>query len=219
MKNQSPKVFTLLVAGACAVTLLTPRAHAVPTLTLFDGTTTIVVTDGSGLDQSGAAGVVTFNGVIGVWDINVTTGLTKPVLGSASAPEMDLNSIDHSTGAGILTITFSETGFTAPSGMVLTAIGGTQDNGTIKYVADQGTNHLTSIGALNSTPFASSATGVLTGATNYTLSQVVTLTHTAAGVTSFDATLHLVPDGGMTAMMLGLGLLGVEGLRRKFLVA
>ena len=105
MKNS--KKFVLVAASICALALGADRVNAVPTLTLFDGTTTITITDGSGLDANAAVGAVTFSGRIGVWDVNVSTGITKPVIGSSTVPMMDLNSVDHSTGAGTLTITFS----------------------------------------------------------------------------------------------------------------
>jgi hypothetical protein len=37
----------------------------------------------------------------------------------------------------------------------------------------------------------------------------------AAGVFSFSASTEVVPDGGLTIALLGMGLVGLEGLRRK----
>ena len=190
------------VATVCILGAATERAGAVASITLFDGTNTITVTDGGVNDASSMLGVVVFNGTIGIWDINVSTGLSKPILGSANQPEMDLNSINHSTGAGTLRITFTDTGFTLPGGTVTAAIGGTQNGGlaTIQYQTFQNANLLTSIGTVSGTPYASSAYGFLNGQFegSYSLSQVVTITHTATGTTSFDASLS-VPDGGASA--------------------
>ncbi len=220
MKYTSKKHLSALAAAAFVLTSTSERLHAVPSLSLFDGFTTITVVDGGLNDANPVPGAVTYNGAIGIWDINVSTGLTKPIIGSPSQPEMDLNSVDHSSGAGTLVITFTDTGFTLPFGGVTGAIGGTQNGGTatIRYetyqITGTSTNLMTSVGTLTTTPFAATGTGVLNGSANYSLSQVVTITHTAAGTTSFDASLS-VPDGGATVALLGLGLVAVEGIRRK----
>lgn len=223
MKTKSRKQLAFVAASACALTLMSQRVSAVPSLTLFDGVTTITVVDNDSNDSSPLLGSVTFNGVIGIWDINVSTGLTKPLLGSSTLPRLDLNSINHSSGAGTLVLTFTETGFNTANMPYFAEIGGTQNGGnaTIKSVTLQGTNQVSSIGALSGTPFTGSANGVFLASTNYSLSDVMTVVHTAAGVTSFNKAVNPinVPDGGLTAMMLGLGFLGVEGVRRKILAA
>lgn len=225
MKHTTSKRLSFIAAAAFALTSLTQRSEAVATLSLFDGTTTINVTDGGGNDSNVNVGAVTYNGSIGIWQINVSTGLTKPIIGSPMRPDMDLNSVDFSTGAGTLVITFTDTDFTLPFGSAIAAIGGTQNGGnsTIRYetyqITGTSTNLLTSVGTLTSTPFAASASGNLIGTEgSYSLRQVVTITHTAAGTSSFDASLQ-VPDGGATAALLGLGLVAVEGIRRKLKAA
>ncbi len=223
MKNKPNNRLILLAAGACALVLATERTYALPSLTLFDGTTTITVLDGGLNDSSSQAGVVTYNGLIGVWDINVSTGLTKPTLGSATFPQLDLNSVNHSTGAGTLMITFTETGFNTGNMGFMAEIGGTQSGGIVSINSKtlQGTNLVASIGTLTATPFMGTSLGTFAASTNYSLSDIITIVHTAAGTTSFDKSLNpiSVPDGGLTAMMLGLGFLGVEGARRKFKTA
>src|SRR5215831_7491863 len=79
---------TGLILGLGVIGMLSP-AYAVPQLRLSDGTTTVTAT--------GSGGVVTFSGSIGVFTLNVTTGISDGVR------SMDLNSIDVSAGAGQLT--------------------------------------------------------------------------------------------------------------------
>ncbi len=219
MKNS--KKFAMVAATACALALAAERSSAVPSITLFDvaSSTSVTVVDGGLGDANAAAGAVTFIGSLGVWTVNVSTGLTKPILGSSTSPSMDLNSIDNSSAAGTLIITFTDTGFNTPAGgSAYATIGGTLGGpagSSITYKTFQNTNLLTSISA-NTTPFAGVASAPTTPSANYSLSQQITIVHTGAGNTSFDATLT-VPDGGMTAALLGMGLLGVEGLRRKFM--
>lgn len=210
----------MMAATVCALALAAERAQAVATLTLDAGGTNVVtIVDGGAGDINATVGAVTFSGALGVWTVNVSTGITKPVIGSSTSPQMDLNSVDVSTGAGTLIITFSESGFNTPAGQLFAEIGGTQNGGlaTTKFVALQNTNVITSIGALSGTPMSGTAVGNLAASANWTLTHQVTIVHTAAGTTSFDAACQPVPDGGMTAAMLGLGLVAVEGLRRKFM--
>src|SRR2546426_8938785 len=94
---------------ALVVIATTPSAHATAQLILSVGggpTVTVNDTDGDG--------VVTFAGALGIFSVNVTTGVTKPTLGSAALPHMDLNTLNIAGGAGDLTITWSDVGFTGP---------------------------------------------------------------------------------------------------------
>ncbi len=216
--HATKKLLTILTTGACALVFTAPRANAVGSLTLFDGFTTISVLDNSGLDGSPVPGVIVYNGVIGIWDINVSTGLTKPIIGSPSDPQMDLNSVDHSTGPGFLKITFVDDGFIATAGTVTAAIGGTQANGTTQFSVYQNLNQLTDSGTLTTTPFTSTVSGPLTAAAPYSLTEEVIINHTAAGTTSWDASLSvtLVPEGETVFAILGLATVaGAFTLRRR----
>ena len=94
---------------SCAAVLTGPEpAAAVATLYLSDGIhAPVTVTDGSGQDLCPVAGCVTAFASIGVWTINVSTGISN-----SPFPHIDLNSIDQSTAAGTLTIRFGDTDFT-----------------------------------------------------------------------------------------------------------
>jgi VPDSG-CTERM motif len=217
-----------LAAGVCAVALLTVPSFAVPTLTLFDGTTTVTIVDGGVGDQGGTLGVpdgfVLFIGTIGVWDNNVAVGITKPIMGTSTDPQMALSSDNHSTGAGTLIITFSDTGFDTPGGQLSSELGGTQNAGaTTTLVTFQDANVLSSIGALSGTPMSGTAIGTVVASTNWTLSEQVTIVHTEGGTTSFNAQSDKfvrgtsVPDGGAAVGLLGLAFVVVESMRRKMI--
>lgn len=63
-------------------------------------------------DANALAGVLVFNGSIGDFNINVTTGITRRRLGFPTDPVLDLNPIDVTGAAGgVLTIEFPETEF------------------------------------------------------------------------------------------------------------
>jgi hypothetical protein len=111
-----------LVAGG--LFLAAEQASALPIMTLSDRTTTITVEDGGANDVSNIAGAIAFIGTVGTFNLNVTTGVSKPFLGSATWPKMDLNDISvSSNGGGTLTITFSDSGFEGPAALS-SAVGG-----------------------------------------------------------------------------------------------
>ncbi|PYK92353.1 MAG: hypothetical protein DME40_04910 [Verrucomicrobia bacterium] len=220
------KLSKIIVAGLAVLTCgcLVQSVNAIPTLTLSDGTTTIVVTDGSALDSSTLAGAVTFNGALGTnFILNVSTGLTKPLTGSASAPSIDLNSVDFATGAGTLTITFSETGFTAFPGILTGDVGGTVGaGGSLTNIVMQNGLDLVTNGPFGPGAFSGSGSAALIDGAPYSLTQTAILTFGAGGgMTSFNAagTVVGVPDGGMTLTMLGIGLLVVGAAGRIYRIA
>jgi hypothetical protein len=105
-------VLHALIAVAAASTAAT-QASATPMLRLeavgFGSTT---ITDGSALDFNSFDGVVTaINALPGSnWAVNVTTGLSKPVLGSADVPMLDPSSVSVSSlGGGTLNIWLTDT--------------------------------------------------------------------------------------------------------------
>ena len=220
------KLSKIIVAGLAVLTCgcLVQSVNAIPTLTLSDGTTTIVVTDGSALDSSTLAGAVTFNGALGTnFILNVSTGLTKPLTGSASAPSIDLNSVDFATGAGTLTITFSETGFTAFPGILTGDVGGTVGaGGSLTNIVMQNGLDLVTNGPFGPGEFSGKGSAALIDGAPYSLTQTAILTFgPGGGMTSFNAagTVVGVPDGGMTLTMLGIGLLVVGAAGRIYRIA
>jgi hypothetical protein len=227
-KSSSLEKVLLLVAGVFALPTL-PLAHAVPTLQLTDGVTTMTIADMSGGDLNPTVGAVTFLGPVGSFSVNVTTGISKPVLGSAALPFLDLNSINVSGPlANTLTIRFSDDSFGPTPGSVTARIGGTTA-GMLSYstFADAsntlfGTSTLlTQQGPFGNGAFSGTSFANLGFLSPFSLTQEVVINHGASpgGLvsTSFNAELQAaVPDGGSTITLLGAVLVALESLRRRF---
>ena len=224
----SMKTLYKYLAIAAAMAGLTQAVHAVPQLRLFDGTTTITISDGGAGDSQAAAGQVVWIGSIGNWTLNVHTGSTYPVIGSLSNPMMDLNFNATSGGAGgTLVISFSADGFGPTSGSTIASVGGTiATGGSVSSANYGGTNNtlfntsnlLTSQGPFNTAAFSGSVTGAsINNAGPYALTQVVSVTHGAGTFQTTGDALLTVPDSGMSVLLLGAGLTCL-GLLARFKV-
>jgi hypothetical protein len=216
-----------LSAAVLAFAGLRP-AYAIETLTLTDGAGDTA----SGVASSGIPGLITFAGAVGNWTLNLSAGITMPIIGSATSPAMDLisvngfNAFGAKAGGNTLTITFTESGFGPTTGTVLTGISGTQSHGSTSFSTLANGAGLTSSGALSTAPFSSSKGAGLSGFSGY-LTETVVLTAMGSEIVAFDATLSTaagpvantpaVPDSGMTLVLLGLSLtaLGVFARLRK----
>jgi hypothetical protein len=179
------------------------------------------------MDSNPAPGVVSYIGAVGInWTLNVTTGLSKPDLGSSTQPWMDLSSVNAtSKGAGNLTIKFSDDNFGPTSGKLTSTIGGTtQGSVTMKTYTDAANTIfgqgalLTSQGAFGTGPFTSTKSLSFTGGLPYSLTEIATITHTKRAVTSFNEELR-VPDAGITLALLGSSLLGLAAFSRSRKIA
>ena len=208
-----------------AAFLCTP-AHALIEIKISDGTTTIDLKDGDPGDTCAAVNCVTFNGVIGQWNINVDTGTSK----DASDPNiMDLAFTAHHNAAAAgtgttLTITLSDNGFTGMNGF-LEQLGGTQNAG--------GTVTAQLFGAINNTKFdttnplgpkfstsvspmafTGSAPGTLVNP--FSLTQVLTLSYgDVAGLTTGDWSVARTPEPASVAMFGGMLLATFGAIRRR----
>ena len=192
------------------------QAFAVPTLSLNvdGGAVEVNCSDGDGCDLNGANGAVTVSVAIGDFVVNVTTGITRPILPGS---HMDLNSVDVQTTGGPhqLVIDFNETGYT--SLLPFTAsFGGTLSGAALNATAlaylDAGL--ICSIGPVVGPAFAGTCSGAGAGAPGYQLTQRIIL-NTGVGLGSFsgDFELREVPEPASMLLVGGGSLL--LGLRRR----
>jgi|GEM_PF-2100475 len=190
-----------------------PQAHAALQLKLTDNLgNTVLVTDNGAGDSNPNVGAIGYSGAVGDnWYFNMSGGVSKPSLGSAAAPQLDINTKDFSSGPGTLTIQLSDTDFTAPAPVsFIASIGGTTV-GSVSYntYVDPGnanfakTTVVTSQGVFSTSPFSDNqSVSGNPGGPSYSLTLETVISHATAGSSGFDANLS-----GASSSQPGLQLL------------
>jgi hypothetical protein len=234
MEISFKKLSLIAVAAAASLPML-----AVPTLRITDNLgNSQTITDNVAGDLSATLGRVTWLGTVGAWDISVSTGSTKPFLGTAQTPIMNINSTATrigNTDAGSLTFELFEDGFLAnPFQAKLTGAvssGNNSGTATLSSLLDQtnpfdpftGSQYASTGGALayNTT---SDAVLSVTGNSispltpfSLTLKTVVTMVAGGAnGTVNVNAALSAVPEPGFYgALAIGLSGLFAAVARRR----
>ena len=220
----------VMTSALVAVLTLCASEASAALIVILDNPSTLAteatLTDGD-LD-----GMITFGPAVGAFTLNVGGAFSKPTLGTATSPRLDLSSFDLSTSAGTLVIRVTDTGFTSGPSSMFMSIGGTTD-GTVSYEAYWDPSNAAfgmahQIGSTlsfgpggTSYPFSgSSLAGDVGSVAPFSLTQVITITHATGGrfpkATSFDAGLVAVPEPGATVLLgLGIAAMGIASRCRR----
>jgi|GraSoiStandDraft_5_1057265.scaffolds.fasta_scaffold55070_3 hypothetical protein len=190
--------------------------------------TSFTATDNGPGDVNPILGAIALIGTLDGYNVLVNLSQSKPVLGSATAPQMDLNFTvtsgpNAATGTpaptGSVFMFASDTGFVSGANPVLLTIGGTNSggSGTVNASVWGGnsntaldTSHLIgSLGPFTAAAFSGIATDPFAPSTSpFSVTLGVDVTRTTAGTTTGDFNMSAVPESSTWAMMI-LGFVGI----------
>lgn len=233
--NLSRKV----LSGAAALMLTigaSPEANAVFVARicndlLCQGGDDVIVQDNSAGDSIGMTGAINFATSAFGYTLLVNTAQSKPVIGSAAAPQLDLSYAITSTASSVGNVFLyaSDTDFTT-SGSFLLSVGGTNSGGSGTGTARawggtsntefqfSGANLLGTL-ALSGPIYSGTVAGPFSSSVNpYSLTIGVMISRSTSGTSTGDLNLQVstIPEPETYAILLaGLGLLGFVARRRK----
>ena len=233
--NISPRrSYIAAAAFVCALGASVP-AHAVFVATICNdiqclGGDDVVVQDNAAGDNIAMTGAISFATSAFGYTIAVNTSQSKPVVGSAAAPQLDLTFAATTSGAaGNIFLYTSDTDFLT-SGAFNFTIGGTNSGidgnvtgrawgGTTNTALQfSGANLISTLGPFTTTAYSGSATGSFSAVANpYSLTIGTAISRTAAGTSTGDLNLQVsaIPEPSTWALMLmGPALIGFVARRR-----
>jgi hypothetical protein len=99
---------SILACGILASGLLSAGAAAHLRVSPDGGTTWVTIDDNGPLDTDPTVGVVEFDGPIGNWSLNISSGQSEPFIGSPATPNMDLFTLNSSTQPATLIVQYCD---------------------------------------------------------------------------------------------------------------
>jgi hypothetical protein len=173
----------------------------------------LVIQDNAAGDTIASLGAISFSTSAFGYSLLVNTSQSKPMLGSATAPQLDLTF----SATGNVFLYASDTDFVLAGGTFMVSLGGTNsgNSGSVQGRAwggstntefqFSGANLLASIGPLTTNSFAGSATGLFAPTANpYSLTIGTTVSRAAAGTSTGDLNLQIspIPEPSTWALLL-----------------
>jgi hypothetical protein len=221
-----------LVLAATVTIFSVLDSQAVPTIKYrVNGGAFVTVLDNMAGDMdSMTAGGIVVAGVGSQFSFAIQSASTKPVSGTAELPVMSLNinatAARNSPSTKTLELWFTETDFGPTAAMLMTDLSST-GMGSWKggsYVDDSNVSFGTTTLLASLSTSNTGSGGPVTSAlpmnpfTSYSLTTYLKLTIEAGKTANGNLTVRAlaIPDGGSTVAFLGMALVAVEGVRRKF---
>ena len=209
-----------LLGAVCACVLplcIASPVNAAFVLTIDD------LSNGVGVDVTvndvDTDGVISYSGAIGVFTVNITTGISKPAITGLQL--LDLNSIDVSGGAGDLIFKLTDTDYVGSPPALTGLFGGTTIGSVdFDFLYDENNTEFggTSFfdpAVTTTADFSGAGTGIPgSPSASYSLTIIAELSHSGSGVSSFDAEIRAVPVPA-AVWLFGSGLLGLVGMARR----
>lgn len=237
MNKVTRYALTAAAALACALGVSSPASAAFFATICNDiqctGGDDFLVQDNGAGDTIGAAGAISFATSAFGYSLLVNTSQSKPMLGSATTPQLDLT-FSATSGAvapaGSVFLYASDTDFLSGGSFVLT-LGGTNSGGSgtetgrawggTSNTALQfsGANLFGSLVGLTGAAYSGSVAGAFTpGVTPFSLTMGIAVSRSTAGTSTGDLNLQIspVPEPSTWALMLmGPAFIGFVALRRR----
>ena len=224
-KGIAPWLALYAILSAVLFLAAPPRAEATLTLQLSSGSSTVLCADQAACDTDPTVGVVSVTAAVGVFNVNVSTAITYPAVGTPGTPNLHLTTVHvNSVAAGTINILASQINYTQPLPTNFGLIVGGAAQGTVNSLQAylSLTNNLfatsTLLGGVGpfTGAFANTLYGLIpAGGTPYSLTLATSIAHLGGfQVSSLDANLQLPEPTSLLLLGSGLTAFGLFGIRR-----